>query len=382
VRVLLDVSAVPDQLTGAGVYTTELARALARRDDLELVLLARTGDDARWTELAPGVDVHAEAPVPRPLRLAWEQLAAPRTARRLRVDVWHGPHYTMPARVGVPAVVTVHDLTFFDHPEWHERSKVVFFRRAIAASARRASVIVCVSDATAARLHELAPPAGRVVVVHHGVDTARFRPADDEDAREDQAHLDTLAIAPPYLAFVGTLEPRKNLPTLVDAFARVAPEYPDLRLVLAGKPAWGADAVERAVAECDVAARVVRPGYVSDDALATLLRRAEAVVYPSYEEGFGLPPLEAMASGTPVLTTADVATAGLLRGAVVTASPGAAALADGIRRVLEPEEAARLRAAGSALVGRFSWSAAAAAHVGAYRAALGREPVGEPGPGR
>jgi hypothetical protein len=110
VRVLLDVSAVPDQLTGAGVYTTELARALARRDDLELVLVARTGDDTRWTELAPNVDVHAVVPAARPLRLAWEQLAAPRMAHRLSVDVWHGPHYTMPFRIGIPAVVTVHDL--------------------------------------------------------------------------------------------------------------------------------------------------------------------------------------------------------------------------------------------------------------------------------
>jgi glycosyltransferase involved in cell wall biosynthesis len=382
VRVLLDVSAVPDQLTGAGVYTTEIARALARRDDLELVLVARTGDVARWDDLAPRADVHAVVPAARPLRLAWEQLTAPRVAHRLGVDVWHGPHYTMPVRVHVPAVVTVHDLTFFDHPEWHERSKVLFFRRAIAASARRAAVIVCVSDATAARLHEVVRPVGRVVVVNHGVDTARFRPADNDETRDDEARLAAIGIEPPYLAFVGTLEPRKNLPALVDAFARVAPEYPRLRLVLAGKRAWGADAVDRAVAASGVGERVVLAGYLPDDTLPALLRRAEAVTYPSYEEGFGLPPLEAMACGAPVLTTADVATAGLARGAVVTAEPGIDGLADGIRRVLRPEEAARLRAAGSALAAGFSWSAAAAAHVGAYRAARGREPASEPEPGR
>jgi glycosyltransferase involved in cell wall biosynthesis len=382
VRVLLDVSAVPDQLTGAGVYTTELARAVARRDDVELVLAARSGDVARWEEFAPNAELHAVVPAVRPLRLAWEQLAAPRVARSRGIDVWHGPHYTMPVRVRAPAVVTVHDLTFFDHPEWHERSKVLFFRRAIAASARRAAVIVCVSDATAARLHELAPPAGRVVVVHHGVDTARFRPVDGADAHADDARLAAIGIEAPYLAFVGTLEPRKNLPALVDAFARVASEYPRLRLVLAGKPGWGAGDVDRAIAASGVAERVVCPGYLPGDALPALLRRAEAVAYPSYEEGFGLPPLEAMACGTPVLTTADVATAGLARGAVVTAAPGVSGLADGIRRVLVPAEAARLRAAGSALAGRFSWSAAAAAHVGAYRAALGHGPVGDPEPGR
>jgi glycosyltransferase involved in cell wall biosynthesis len=382
VRVLLDVSAVPDQLTGAGVYATELARALARRDDLELVLVARTDDDARWADVAPRAERHVVAPRARPVRLAWEQLVAPRLARRLAADVWHGPHYTMPVRVPTPAVVTVHDLTFFDHPEWHERSKVAFFRRAIRASARRAAVVVCVSETTAARLRQVAPPRGRVVVIHHGVDTERFRPADGARAVDDRARLKPLGVEPPYLAFVGTIEPRKNLPALVDAFARVAGEYPHLRLVLAGRPGWGADAVERAVAASGVADRVVRPGYVPDDALPALLRQAEAVAYPSHEEGFGLPPLEAMACGTPVLTTADVATAGLARDAVATAGPGVEALADGIRRVLEPDEAARLRTAGSALVGRFSWSGAAAAHVGAYRAALGHEPVGDRESGR
>jgi glycosyltransferase involved in cell wall biosynthesis len=165
------------------------------------------------------------------------------------------------------------------------------------------------------------------------------------------------------------MEPRKNVPALVEAFARVAGDYRDLHLVLAGQPAWGTDSVDRAIAESGVAVRVVRPGYVPDDALPALLRRAEAVAYPSHEEGFGLPPLEAMACGTPVLTTADVATAGLAGEAVLTAAPDD--LADGIRRILQPEQAARLRAAGLAVAPRFSWSAAAAAHVGAYRAALG-----------
>ena len=106
-----------------------------------------------------------------------------------------------------------------------------------------------------------------------------------------------MGIEAPYLAFVGTLEPRKNLPALVDAFACVAAEAPRLRLVLAGQPGWGSDAVDRAVAQSGVADRVVRPGYLPDDTLPALLRRAEAVVYPSHEEGFGLPPAEAMALG-------------------------------------------------------------------------------------
>src|SRR5439155_17698255 len=121
-------------------------------------------DRARWDAITPTADVHAVVPEARPARLAWEQVAGPGVAAKLAVDLWHGPHYTMPARLRFPTVVTVHDLTFFDHPEWQERSKVVFFRRAIKEAARRATAIVCVSEATAARLHEVARPTGDVVV--------------------------------------------------------------------------------------------------------------------------------------------------------------------------------------------------------------------------
>jgi glycosyltransferase involved in cell wall biosynthesis len=271
-------------------------------------------------------------------------------------------------------VVTVHDLTFFDHPEWHERAKVVFFRRAIVSSARRAAVIVCVSETTAARLSEVAPPSrSTIVVIHHGVDTGRFRP--DGDIASDHARLASLGINAPYLAFVGTLEPRKNVPALVAAFARVAGDRPDLQLVLGGQAGWGSAAVDAAVAESGVASRIVRTGYVPDDAYVPLLRRACAVIYPSHEEGFGIPPLEAMACGTPVLTTEEVATADLAGDAVATARADAESLAGGIRRVLDPAEATRLRTAGLALVSQFSWTAAAASHVVAYRAAVATDPA-------
>jgi glycosyltransferase involved in cell wall biosynthesis len=367
VRVLLDVSAVPEQLTGAGIYTTELARALDRRHGLDLVLVARTRDAKRWHDVAPRADVRALAPRARPTRLLWEQLAGPRAAAQLSVDVWHGPHYTMPWRVGVPTVVTVHDLTFFDHPEWHQRSKVMYFRRAIAAAAKRAAVMVCVSDATAARLRDVAPPTGDLIVVHHGVDTARFTPSASED--DDLARLAALGVAPPFIAFVGTIEPRKNIPALVAAFATLANDHPDLRLVLAGKRGWHTQAIDDAIERTHLGHRILQTGYVPDDALPPLLRRAEAFVYPSHEEGFGIPPLEAMACGAPVLTTPAVATAELLGDAVVTTEVDAPALAEGLRTVLEPATQAKLRAAGPPAAARHTWSAAAERHIAAYVAA-------------
>lgn len=375
-RVLLDVSAVPDQITGAGVYTTELVRALAPRDDLELTLAARKTDRERWAQLAPRADVRNVVPSSRPARLAWEQVAGPRLAAEAHADVWHGPHYTMPLRVAIPAVVTVHDLTFFDHPEWHERAKVLFFRRAIRASARRAATLVCVSDATARRLEAVAHPRGSVFVVNHGVDTERFTTTSASNLDADRAHLAALGVVPPYLAFVGTIEPRKNVPALVAAFARVAVDHDALTLVLVGRDAWGTGALDAAVASSGVAERIVRTGYIPADALPALLRGASAVVYPSFEEGFGLPPLEAMACGAPVLTTGDVAAADLAGGAVATSDVDPESLAEGIRRVLDPATQARLRAAGPGVAARFSWAAAAGHHVEAYRAAVAKGVTG------
>ena len=150
VRVLLDVSAVPERPVGAGRYTVALASGLAARPEVELHLLSRRDDQARWEAWRADGDRarFGAGPAPGPARRG-SRPAAPSLAARLDVDVWHGPHYTMPLRAGVPSVVTIHDLTFFDHPEWHERSKVVFFRRMIRAAAHRATVLVCVSSYTA-----------------------------------------------------------------------------------------------------------------------------------------------------------------------------------------------------------------------------------------
>ena len=202
----------------------------------------RRGDAPRWAELAPKSAIHAEVPERRPERLVWEQVRAPALADRLGLDVWHGPHYTMPARLTMPAVVTVHDLTFFDHPEWHERSKVAFFTSMLRLSAHRAGALVAVSEHTARRLRARLHPSAPIVVAPHGVDLERFRPERRGEAA-DLKQLRSLGIRPPYVAFAGTIEPRKNLPALIAAFARLAPTRPDLRLVLAGRDGWGAVAV-------------------------------------------------------------------------------------------------------------------------------------------
>ncbi len=331
-RVLLDVSAVPARPVGAGVYTLALADRLHDHERVDLHLLARRGDAERWRARTPGATLHAAAPDRRPLRLAWEQTSAPRLARTVQPAVWHGPHYTLPLRVPVPAVVTVHDLTFFDHPEWHERSKVTYFRAMMRAAVEKAAVVVCVSQFSADRLRaRLRVRDDAVVVIPHGVDHERFSVA----ARGDRDDLQALArhgVTPPYVAFAGTVEPRKDIPTLVHAFGRVASAHPDLRLVLAGGSGWGDRAARDAVTASGAAARIIRPGYIDDTTLAALFRQAEIVAYPSREEGFGLPALEAMACGTPLVSSKGSALEEVVGDAGVLVPPGdVEALADALR---------------------------------------------------
>jgi glycosyltransferase involved in cell wall biosynthesis len=391
VRVLLDVSAVPTRPVGAGVYTIAIARGMSARRDIDMHLLTRRGDAARWREIAATAELHPLAPNRRPTRLAWEQAAGPRVARRIRPDVWHGPHYTMPLRAAVPTVVAMHDLTFFDHPEWHEHSKVVYFRRMIAAAARRAEVIVTGSNDAAAGLRARFRLGGEIIVIHHGVDHARFAPTRDNSTGHgstghDSADLALLArhgIERPYVAFASTIEPRKDVPTLVRAFARIAAAHRDLQLVVAGGDGWGVADARAAIAASGVATRILRPGYVDDATLAALFRRAEVIAYPSLVEGFGMPALEALASGTPLVTTSGSALEEVVGDAallVPPADPGA--LARALSTVLDDATvSARLRAAGPARAATFTWERSIDAHVDAYRHAIERRAIDRRGTG-
>ncbi len=381
-RCSVDVTAVPARPVGAGQYTLRLVEAMVAGEEVSPVLVARRGDAARWRALAPGAEVVPAAPAPRPLRLAWEQLALPALLRRAGVAVHHSPHYTMPERSRLPVVVTVHDLSFFVSPEWHERSKVLLFRRAIEVAARRATVVVCPSQVTADELRRWCPTEAPVVVAHHGVDERRFTPVETSPG-VDLAALagidERLGQGAPFVVFVGTLEPRKDVPTLVAAFGRVAPMHRDALLVLAGGAGWGGDAVERAVAGSGLGGRVVRTGYVPDDVVPALLRRAAAAAYPARYEGFGLPALEALACGTTLVTTRGTAMEEVAGDAAVLVAPGdVAGLAEALDTILaqrgtdDPGRDGRRRH-GLEVAAAHTWAASAARHAEAYRmAARGR----------
>ena len=181
VKVALDVSAVPAQVAGAGRYVVELAAATPARD-VTTTLVTRRDDAERWGEVSPARRWPRRAQRARALGSPTRPGSSVRAGCAKDADLWHGPHYTMPRRDSTPTVVTIHDLTFFTNPEWHERAKVAFFRRAIAYSAQHARVLVSVSDFSARALEELVPAHAPVVVAPLGrgprtvsTDTARRR---------------------------------------------------------------------------------------------------------------------------------------------------------------------------------------------------------------
>lgn len=379
-RVALNATTLGGPRTGVPGYIVALLSELGRRpEDVILEVVARREEVTEISELAPSAHVDAVHLRTRPVRLAWEHLAMGRRIQRGSPDVVHGPHYTLPRGLHVPGVVTFHDPTFFTMPQVHERAKVAYFGRMAREGVRRAARVIAVS--TYARQgaidHAGADPT-RVDVVPMGLEHAVYRPAvgEDEEA-QDEARRRGAGVEGPYVLWVGAIEPRKDVPTLVAAFATLQ-DAGGMRLVLCGPPAWGADEVVAAVARHALAARVVRPGFVPEATKVALLRGAAVFAYPSLAEGFGMQIPEAMACGTPVVTTTGSATEEVAGGAAALISPGdVGGLAAVLTRLLgDPVEAAGLRDRGLRRARDFSWSATADATLATYRTAAGREVAG------
>ena len=364
-RVAVDATAIPPRLTGAGVYAAKLLARFARRDDLDLEVFAALGSFAALA--APGLRLRAvrAAGLGRPARIGWTQLAAGAAARRSGARLLHGLHYELPLRAGLPTVVTVHDLTLVTHPEWHEAAKVRYFGWALRRAVAGADRVLCVSATTARDLAEhLGVDGGRVDVTPLGTDLV---PASDEEVAQLRARL---GLDGPYLLGLGTLEPRKDLPTLVRAFAAVAAELPHT-LVLAGLAGWGSDELAEAVAASGAAERIRLTGYVPEPDKAALLTGADLLAYPSRYEGFGLPVLEAMACGTPVVTTTGGSLPEVAGDAAVLVPPGdPEQLAAAVLKLLGDQAAwADQARRGRARAAAFTWERCADLTADAYRKA-------------
>lgn len=372
-RVLIDATALPENRGGVGRYVDELVARLPGLG-VETHVAAQDRDRGLFTALVGPDHVH---PAPAwtgkpPPRLVWEQSGLPAVVHRVRPDVLHSPHYTVPVLSAldrrVRLVVTVHDATFFSDAHLHVPVKARFFRAWTRLSTRLADAVIVPSVAT---LDEVVArtgvPAADVTVVHHGVDHDRFRPPRPEDVEAVRAWLG-LAPGQRYVAFLGTLEPRKNVPALADAFVAACAERPDPpALVLAGGKGWD-ETIDAAVARVPASLTIIRPGFVPDHLVPALLGGCDVLAYPALGEGFGLPVLEAMACGAPVLTTRRLSLPEVGGDAVRYAdSPDAGDLATALADLLDdPRERGRLRAAGPERAATFTWESAAAAHAAVY----------------
>jgi glycosyltransferase involved in cell wall biosynthesis len=367
-RVLIDATSVPADRGGVGRYLDGLLGALAEVSDLDLVVVCQRTDHDRYQRILPNSQVIAApaAVAHRPARLAWEQTGLPLLAQQVGAQVLHSPFYTCPLRSGCPVTVTVHDATFFTEPEHYEKSRGTFFRSAIKTSLRRADRVIVPSKATRDELIRLldADPT-RIDVAYHGVDHTAFHVPGEEEKARVRARLGLGDV--PYVAFLGAKEPRKNVPNLIRGWVSAVKDRPNPpALVLAGGQGHD-DEIDRVSAEVPAHLRLLRPGYLRYADLPGFLGGAILCAYPSHGEGFGLPILEAMACGAPVLTTPRLSLPEVGGDAVAYTGQEADQIAKDLSALLDDEpRRAALAAAGLARAKEFNWSSSAEAHIHAW----------------
>jgi glycosyltransferase involved in cell wall biosynthesis len=356
-----------------GRYVDGLLIALCRAG-ADLAVACQRADEERYGRLVPDARVVAgpTAIAHRPARLAWEQTGLPLVVQQVGADVLHVPHYTMPLHPGVPTVVTIHDLTFFTEPDAHSPVSATFYKSAIRTSVRRATRLLVPSKATRDELvRVLGADPTRIDVAYHGVDHSLFHQPSPE---QRQQVSDRLGLhGRPYVAYLGGLEPRKNVPALIAGWAAAVSDLPDPpALVLAGGSGWSEE-VDEAVASVPAHLRLVRPGYLRFSDLPGYLGGALVVAYPSRGEGFGLPVLEAMACASPVLTTHRTSLPEVGGDAVAYTEPDATSIQAGLRALIDdPVRREALATAGHARALEFSWAASAEAHLASYLRAAGQ----------
>jgi glycosyltransferase involved in cell wall biosynthesis len=356
-RVALDLTPAVMGGAGSGRYPRELAQALGRRADVELLTLTATRrrGSAALSRIVQGVWREG----------AYYPFGLARRARAFGADLVHCPDAYAPRVPGRPLVLTIHDVLPLRYPQLFPRVVVAYSRLSWTAAARRAERVITGSEHTRRELMELlGVPAERVAVTPYGV-SERFRPAEpDPDWLAGRFGIDR-----GFVLCVGTLEPRKNLATALRAFERVARET-DVLLVVAGGAGWRNEVFERELPRA--AERVRLTGYVSDEDLVRLYSSASCFLFPSLYEGYGLPLLEAMACGAPVVAGDATSLPEVVgdAGLTVPARDETAVAVAVLRLLNDPELAAGLRERGLRRAAEHSWEACAEATVAVYRRAL------------
>jgi glycosyltransferase involved in cell wall biosynthesis len=311
-------------------------------------------------------------PMDRPaVRIAWEQTILPIELPQARVDLLHALGFVSPFGWRGPAVVTVYDLSFLRYPEVFNRSNRMYLGTFTPPSLRRADRVITISEATRQDVIELCGvPPERVTPILLAADE-RFRPAAPEDVQafRERHHLPERCVL-----YLGTLEPRKNVETLVRAYAMLRQQgSDDHKLVLAGPRGWQYEPIFDLVTSLGLSDDVIFPGFVAAEDQALWYSSATVFAFPSRYEGFGLPLLEAMACGAPVVSSSASSLPEVVGDAGLLVDPmDVAGLSAALRELLEDEARRQeLAAAGRARAGEFSWRRMASETVQVYREVLG-----------
>ena len=376
-RIGLDGIPLTKLKTGVGHYTFELARALAlAAPQDEFQLISPTSSPASIKNFhEPGVPsnlqvIQAEV---NSMSRHWWTIGLPWHIRRNPLALFHGTNYDVPLLGSCPTVLTIHDLVSYAHPETLLPRSVRRARYRLPIMARRATMIVTPTSVVRLEVCERLRIKPEKVVVVHDAPRGCFRPL---APNQSLATTRRLGIDDDFLLFVGTIEPRKNLLTLIRSFENVL-KNTSLRpqLVIAGEEGWLTDELFGYVKVRDFGDRLRWTGYVSDDDLCALYSSCRAFIYPSIYEGFGLPPLEAMACGAPVISSSIPSIREVLGTAARLVPPtDAAALTKSIIELWENSaERQRLSEAGQARAAEFSWESTARQTREVYEAALGRK---------
>jgi len=372
-RVGIDGYPLAESRTGVGHYTLELARALAHispADQFELVS-PKPFERTALAELERSHlgNLHATNPRASSIRGHWWSVGLPLYARRAAFDLFHGTNFDVPLwnRKKRRSVVTIHDLAALLHPEKHRTRLVRRSRLRLPLVVRIADLIITPTESVKREVvRHLSVPAEKVTAIHLAARRS-FQPLPFSETAQVRQRL---GIEDDFLLFVGTLEPRKNLLTLLKAFARIVGQssrHP--QLVIAGGEGWLMDDAFAFMKNPAISERLRLTGYLSDEDLRALYSACRIFIYPSVYEGFGLPPLEAMACGAPVIAGRIPSLQETLGGAARLVEPlDSEALARSIIEVAEDEdERQKLKAAGLEQAAKFSWEQTARATLEVYR---------------
>ncbi|MHA1380624.1 MAG: glycosyltransferase family 4 protein [Candidatus Helarchaeota archaeon] len=304
-NIAIDLTSIPNQKTGVGKYATALVDALGKFDnENHYWIFVKKNQVNEFNPKKKNFHIIECSNLLnlKVFRVLWEQFLLPFIVLIKKIDILHSIHYTTPFLFSLRRIITFHDMTFFILPKKHTLLKRIFFKLIIPFSAKRADRIISVSESTKKDIESILKVSGRKIDVVYEIIDSIYRPIEKKNLILEIKKK--YGIYNNFILYVGTLEPRKNVSGLIRAYHNLVLSRNIVQdLVIIGKKGWGYEEIFKTVKDLNLGDRVVFTGYVPDSELVYFYNAAEIFIYPSFYEGFGIPPLEALACGTPTISS-------------------------------------------------------------------------------